>query len=316
MIKTIENDMNKVLLKTDILLEAVCDYYDIDIYYCESTNAFYETSNSFVEKTKSIFKSMIEAVKKFTKNLIEAIKAKVSDTSFKIKYNKLQKEINNGDIKFNYINVNTYSTKSPILSPTRRYYRFKSIDESIQMIQKMCDDGMKIISTINNKEFKNKEEFENYSYKLFNSWEKKYNIILKDLESTEIYFKIDKFDVKKLDVYANNICKSNTTYLNKIDDFIEIIIKNIEDSIHNTDDILITSKTVLYKEISNKIINGCNKIKKGITKHPFIILKIVKDSYDKIKNKRPADRFLHNHPIVNGIVSETIDGLIFEILIQ
>lgn len=30
MIKTIENDMNKVLLKTDILLEAICDYYNID----------------------------------------------------------------------------------------------------------------------------------------------------------------------------------------------------------------------------------------------------------------------------------------------
>lgn len=63
MSNNIYSELNKTLLKTDVLLETVCQCYDIDAYYSESADIFYESNNNFVEKTKSIFKSMIEAVK-------------------------------------------------------------------------------------------------------------------------------------------------------------------------------------------------------------------------------------------------------------
>ena len=38
MLNNLYDEMNKTLLKTDVLLETVCQYYDIDAYYSESVD--------------------------------------------------------------------------------------------------------------------------------------------------------------------------------------------------------------------------------------------------------------------------------------
>ena len=93
MLLEIENEFHKTLDKNTVLCETVCSLYDIDQEY------MIENSN-FIMKAKKVFDTIIQAIKKFTKDLIDSVRKKFSDISFKMKLNKLRKQLElNKDFK-------------------------------------------------------------------------------------------------------------------------------------------------------------------------------------------------------------------------
>lgn len=299
MLNNLYDEMNKTLLKTDVLLETVCQYYDIDAYYSESVDVLYESNNNFVEKTKSVFKSMIEAVKKFTKNLIETIKKKVSDVAFKAKLKKLKKQLELTDkLEFN----------------DSKKYVFKTREEAIVLAEKMCNDMEKIVNIINSKKFKSEEELDDLANKLTNAWTDKYDKIwntnIGDAESyININFKSTRDAAKILDDAEN---KSIDRMLLALDSQMEKILKNTAKNCEaSSTDELATAKVKWYKKLSNTMISGCNKVKSAVAKHPFIAIaavaaacsgitgiaatKLISDKKNKEIDKLASDRngFLH-----------------------
>lgn len=299
MLNNFYDEMNKTILKTDVLLETVCQYYDIDTYYCESADVIYESSNSFVEKTKSIFKSMIEAVKKFTKSLIETIKKKVSDTAFKIKLKKLKKQLELTD-KFEF-------------NDSKKYV-FKTREEAIALAEKMCNDMEKIVNVINSKKFKSEEELNDLANKLTNAWSDKYEKIWDtndDDDKSYININLKSFrDAAKIIDDAEN--RSIDKILLTLDSQMEKILNNTAKKCEaSSTDELATAKVKWYKKLSNTMISGCNKVKSAVAKHPFIAIsavaaacsgitgiaatKLISDKKNKEIDKLASDRngFLH-----------------------
>ena len=263
MLNNFYDEMNKTILKTDVLLETVCQCYDIDTYYCESADVIYESSNSFVEKTKSIFKSMIEAVKKFTKNLIETIKKKVSDAAFKIKLKKLKKQLELTD-KFEF-------------NDSKKYV-FKTREEAIALAEKMCNDMEKIVNVINSKKFKSEEDLDDLANKLTNAWSDKYEKIWDtndDDNESYININLKSFrDAAKIIDDAEN--RSIDKILLALDSQMEKILNNTAKKCEaSSTDELATAKVKWYKKLSNTMISGCNKVKSAVAKHPFIAISAV-----------------------------------------
>ena len=299
MLNNFYDEMNKKILKTDVLLETACQCYDIDAYYCESADVIYESSNSFVEKTKSIFKSMIEAVKKFTKSLIETIKKKVSDTAFKIKLKKLKKQLELTD-KFEF-------------NDSKKYV-FKTREEAIALAEKMCNDMEKIVNVINSKKFKSEEELNDLANKLTNAWSDKYEKIWDTNDGDDksyININLKSFrDAAKIIDDAEN--RSIDKILLTLDSQMEKILNNTAKKCEaSSTDELATAKVKWYKKLSNTMISGCNKVKSAVAKHPFIAIaavaaacsgitgiaatKLISDKKNKEIDELASDRngFLH-----------------------
>ena len=263
MLNNFYDEMNKTLLKTDVLLETVCQYYDIDTYYSESVDVLYEANEGFVEKTKSVFKSMIEAVKEFTKKLIETIKKKVSDAAFKAKLKKLKKQLELTD-KFEF-------------NDSKKYV-FKTREEAIALAEKMCNDMEKIVNVINSKKFKSEEELNDLANKLTNAWSDKYEKIWDtndDDDKSYININLKSFrDAAKIIDDAEN--RSIDKILLTLDSQMEKILNNTAKKCEaSSTDELATAKVKWYKKLSNTMISGCNKVKSAVAKHPFIAISSV-----------------------------------------
>lgn len=294
MLNNFYDEMNKTLLKTDVLLETVCQYYDIDTYYSESVDVLYEANEGFVEKTKSVFKSMIEAVKEFTKKLIETIKKKVSDVAFKAKLKKLKKQLELTD-KFEF-------------NDSKKYV-FKTREEAIALAEKMCNDMEKIVNVINSKKFKSEEELDDLANKLTNAWTDKYGKIwdtnIGDAESyININFKSTRDAAKILDDAENN---SIDRMLLALDSQMEKILKNTAKNCEaSSTDELATAKVKWYKKLSNTMISGCNKVKSAVAKHPFISISAVAAALSGVgagiiigKNKKIKDLKNYSNELEN-----------------
>ena len=148
MLLDIENEFNKTLDKNIVLCETVCSLYDIDQEY------MIENSN-FIMKANKVFDTIIQAIKKFTKDLIDSVRKKFSDISFKMKLNKLRKQLElNKDFKLK----------------NDKKYKFKTIREAVSIIYKFDDDANKIVEALNSKQFQNREDFDKYADKLYNAW--------------------------------------------------------------------------------------------------------------------------------------------------
>ena len=131
MLLDIENEFNKTLDKNIVLCETVCSLYDIDQEY------MIENSN-FIMKANKVFDTIIQAIKKFTKDLIDSVRKKFSDISFKMKLNKLRKQLElNKDFKLK----------------NDKKYKFKTIREAVSIIYKFDDDANKIVEALNSKQF-------------------------------------------------------------------------------------------------------------------------------------------------------------------
>ena len=138
MLLDIENEFNKTLDKNIVLCETVCSLYDIDQEY------MIENSN-FIMKANKVFDTIIQAIKKFTKDLIDSVRKKFSDISFKMKLNKLRKQLElNKDFKLK----------------NDKKYKFKTIREAVSIIYKFDDDANKIVEALNSKQFQNREDFD------------------------------------------------------------------------------------------------------------------------------------------------------------
>ena len=279
MSNNIYSELNKTLLKTDVLLETVCQCYDIDAYYSESADIFYESNNNFVEKTKSIFKSMIEAVKEFTKKLIETIKKKVSDTAFKVKLNKLRRQLDlNKDFKLK----------------NDKKYIFKNVDEACKCISNICEDTNKMMKVLSSKTFKKREDFDEYAEKLLRALTKKYSDIFENWDNDVNVIALPD-DVK---IYISNqiaqaCIKQNEIIFKKADDQLQHAIeimqqKAMEEAQKKAQEMydqmkeeqmkeeqMTTTKITWYKKITNTMISGCNKVKTAIAKHPFVVVSAV-----------------------------------------
>lgn len=309
MLNNFYDEMNKTLLKTDVLLETVCQCYDIDTYYCESADVIYESSNSFVEKTKSIFKSMIEAVKKFTKKLIETIKKKVSDTAFKVKLNKLRRQFDlNKDFKLK----------------NDKKYIFKNVDEACKCISNICEDTNKMMKVLSSKTFKKREDFDEYAEKLLRALTKKYSDIFENWDNDVNVIALPD-DVK---IYISNqiaqaCIKQNEIIFKKADDRLQHAIeimqqKAMEEAQKKAQEMydqmydqmkeeqMTTTKITWYKKITNTMISGCNKVKTAIAKHPFVVVSAVAAALSGVgagiiigKNKKIKDLKNYSNELEN-----------------
>ena len=309
MLNNFYDEMNKTLLKTDVLLETVCQCYDIDTYYCESADVIYESSNSFVEKTKSIFKSMIEAVKKFTKKLIETIKKKVSDTAFKVKLNKLRRQLDlNKDFKLK----------------NDKKYIFKNVDEACKCISNICEDTNKMMKVLSSKTFKKREDFDEYAEKLLRALTKKYSDIFENWDNDVNVIALPD-DVK---IYISNqiaqaCIKQNEIIFKKADDQLQHAIeimqqKAMEEAQKKAQEMydqmydqmkeeqMTTTKITWYKKITNTMISGCNKVKTAIAKHPFVVVSAVAAALSGVgagiiigKNKKIKDLKNYSNELEN-----------------
>lgn len=305
MLNNFYDEMNKTLLKTDVLLETVCQYYDIDTYYSESVDVLYEANEGFVEKTKSVFKSMIEAIKKFTKNLIETIKKKVSDTAFKVKLNKLRRQLDlNKDFKLK----------------NDKKYIFKNVDEACKCISNICEDTNKIMKVLSSKTFKKREDFDEYAEKLLRALTKKYSDIFENWDNDVNVIALPD-DVK---IYISNqiaqaCIKQNEIIFKKADDQLQHAIeimqqKAMEEAQKKAQEMydqmkeeqMTTTKITWYKKITNTMISGCNKVKTAIAKHPFVVVSAVAAALSGVgagiiigKNKKIKDLKNYSNELEN-----------------
>ena len=211
MLLDIENEFNKTLDKNIVLCETVCSLYDIDQEY------MIENSN-FIMKANKVFDTIIQAIKKFTKDLIDSVRKKFSDISFKMKLNKLRKQLElNKDFKLK----------------NDKKYKFKTIREAVSIIYKFDDDANKIVEALNSKQFQNREDFDKYADKLYNAWwDKWYKYV--DLTDYDLIFAFPKDAYEYICNLEKNMRDSvNEKMLYAIDSHQEKVINNMKKKMKN-----------------------------------------------------------------------------------
>lgn len=267
MLLDIENEFNKTLDKNIVLCETVCSLYDIDQEY------MIENSN-FIMKANKVFDTIIQAIKKFTKDLIDSVRKKFSDISFKMKLNKLRKQLElNKDFKLK----------------NDKKYKFKTIREAVSIIYKFDDDANKIVEALNSKQFQNREDFDKYADKLYNAWwDKWYKYV--DLTDYDLIFAFPEDAYEYICNLEKNMRDSvNEKMLYAIDSHQEKVINNMKKKMKNkyikedandmnqqqTEEGIETIKIKWYQKIANKIAITSKNIKSHIVKHPFEYITIV-----------------------------------------
>lgn len=267
MLLDIENEFNKTLDKNIVLCETVCSLYDIDQEY------MIENSN-FIMKANKVFDTIIQAIKKFTKDLIDSVRKKFSDISFKMKLNKLRKQLElNKDFKLK----------------NDKKYKFKTIREAVSIIYKFDDDANKIVEALNSKQFQNREDFDKYADKLYNAWwDKWYKYV--DLTDYDLIFAFPEDAYEYICNLEKNMRDSvNEKMLYAIDSHQEKVINNMKKKMKNkyikedandmnqqqTEEDIETIKIKWYQKIANKIATKSKNIKSHIVKHPFEYITIV-----------------------------------------
>ena len=252
---------------------------------------------------------MIEAVKKFTKKLIETIKKKVSDTAFKVKLNKLRRQLDlNKDFKLK----------------NDKKYIFKNVDEACKCISNICEDTNKMMKVLSSKTFKKREDFDEYAEKLLRALTKKYSDIFENWDNDVNVIALPD-DVK---IYISNqiaqaCIKQNEIIFKKADDQLQHAIeimqqKAMEEAQKKAQEMydqmydqmkeeqMTTTKITWYKKITNTMISGCNKVKTAIAKHPFVVVSAVAAALSGVgagiiigKNKKIKDLKNYSNELEN-----------------